>query len=43
MNWGKVVEVLLLIYRALLSGRTVNIGGTPVVLPSQKGSIPVVR
>lgn len=41
MNWAKVVQVLVLIYKAVLSGKTVNIGGTPITLPDQRPTVPV--
>ncbi len=39
--WAKILNVVLAVYKAFFSGKTVNVGGNPVTLPDQKPGIPM--
>lgn len=42
INWSKVGSALRAFYNAFLKGKTVKVGGTTVVLPSE-GNVPPLR
>lgn len=42
INLGGVLKVALKIYKAVLSGKTVKVGGHDITLPSQ-GNVPPLR
>lgn len=40
IDMGKIAKVLLVLYKALLSGKTIKVNGTEVKLPSRDHEIP---